>query len=41
VNAARNLLVYGLAALSSSTANSAGCEACGEEGALAVVARRR
>ncbi|PSR35939.1 MAG: transposase [Sulfobacillus thermosulfidooxidans] len=31
-NAARNLLAYGLAALSGSTASSAGCEACGEEG---------
>jgi putative transposase len=33
VNAARNLLAYGLAALSGSTASSAGCEACGVEGA--------
>jgi putative transposase len=33
VNAARNLLAYGLAALSGSTASSAGCEACGEDGA--------
>jgi putative transposase len=33
VNAARNLLAYGLAALSGSTASSAGCQACGEEGA--------
>jgi len=33
VNAARNILAYGLAALSGSTASSAGCEACGEEGA--------
>ena len=33
VNAARNLLALGLAALSRSTASSAGCEACGEEGA--------
>ena len=32
VNAARNLLAHGLAALSGSTASSAGCEACGEEG---------
>ena len=32
VNAARNLLAYGLAALSGSTASSAGCQACGEEG---------
>ncbi|WP_430626080.1 RNA-guided endonuclease InsQ/TnpB family protein [Sulfobacillus thermotolerans] len=31
-NAARNLLAYGLAALSGSTASSAGCEACGEDG---------
>ena len=31
VNAARNLLAHGLAALSGSTASSAGCEACGEE----------
>jgi len=27
-----HLLAYGLAALSGSTASSAGCEACGEEG---------
>jgi putative transposase len=33
VNAARNLLAHGLAALSGPTASSAGCEACGEEGA--------
>ena len=33
VNAASNLLAYGLAALSSPTASSAECEACGEEGA--------
>jgi putative transposase len=32
VNAARNLLAYGLAALSGPTASSAGCQACGEEG---------
>lgn len=32
VNAARNLLAYGLAALSGPTASSAGCEACGEAG---------
>ncbi len=32
VNAARNLLAHGLAALSGSTASSAGCEACGGEG---------
>ena len=32
-NAARNLLAYGLATLSRPTASSAGCEACGEEGA--------
>jgi len=32
VNAARNLLAYGLAALSGSTASSAGCQACGEAG---------
>ena len=32
VNAARNLLALGLAALSRSTASSAECEACGEEG---------
>lgn len=32
VNAARNLLAYGLAALSGSTASSAGCKACREEG---------
>ena len=31
VNAARNLLALGLAALSRSTASSAECEACGEE----------
>ncbi len=31
-NAARNLLAYGLAVLNGSTASSAGCEACGEEG---------
>ncbi len=31
VNAARNLLAHGLAALSRSTASSAGSEACGEE----------
>jgi len=33
VNAARNLLVHGLAVLNGPTASSAGCEACGEEGA--------
>ena len=33
VNAARNLLALGLAALSGPTASSAECEACGEEGA--------
>ena len=33
VNAARNLLALGVAALSRSTASSAECEACGEEGA--------
>jgi putative transposase len=33
VNAARNLLALGLATLSRPTASSAGCEACGEEGA--------
>jgi putative transposase len=33
VNAARNLLALGLAALSGSTASSVVCEACGEEGA--------
>lgn len=33
VNAARNLLAYGLARLKGPTASSAGCEACGEEGA--------
>ncbi len=33
VNAARNLLALGLAALSRPTVSSAGCEACGEEGA--------
>jgi len=32
VNAARNLLAYGLAALSGPTASSAECQACGEEG---------
>ena len=32
VNAARNLLALGLAALSGSTASSVVCEACGEEG---------
>nr|WP_298614178.1 RNA-guided endonuclease TnpB family protein [uncultured Thermosynechococcus sp.] len=32
VNAAKNILAYGLAILSGSTASSAGCEACGEEG---------
>jgi transposase len=32
VNAAKNLLAYGLAALSGPTASSAGCQACGEEG---------
>ncbi|QUV81195.1 transposase [Chloracidobacterium sp. D] len=32
VNAARNLLAYGLAVLNGSTASSAGCQACGEEG---------
>nr|WP_249419394.1 transposase [Hydrogenophilus thiooxidans] len=32
LNAARNLLAHGLAALSGSTASSAECEACGEEG---------
>ncbi len=32
VNAARNLLAHGLAVLNSSTASSAGCQACGEEG---------
>ena len=32
VNAARNLLALGVAALSRSTASSAECEACGEEG---------
>lgn len=32
VNAARNLLAYGLAALSGPTASSAGCQACGEAG---------
>ena len=32
MNAARNLLAYGLAALSGSTASSAGCQACGEAG---------
>jgi putative transposase len=32
VNAARNLLAYGLAAPSGSTASSAECQACGEEG---------
>jgi len=31
VNAAKNILAYGLAALSSPTASSAECEACGEE----------
>ena len=31
-NTARNPLAYGLAALSGSTASSAGCKACGEEG---------
>jgi putative transposase len=31
-NAAKNLLAYGLAALSGPTASSAGCQACGEEG---------
>jgi len=33
VHAARNPLAYGLAALSGSTASSAECQACGEEGA--------
>ncbi len=33
VNAAKNLLALGLAAPSRPTASSAGCEACGEEGA--------
>ena len=32
VNAPRNLLALGVAALSRSTASSAECEACGEEG---------
>jgi putative transposase len=32
VNAAKNLLAYGLAILNGSTASSAGCQACGEEG---------
>jgi putative transposase len=32
LNAAKNLLTYGLAALSGPTASSAGCQACGEEG---------
>lgn len=32
VNAARNLLAYGLAVLNGSTASFAECEACGEEG---------
>jgi len=32
VNAARNILAHGLAVLSGSTASSAGCKACGEEG---------
>jgi len=32
VNAARNILAYGLARLSGPTASSAGCEACGEAG---------
>uniref|UniRef100_UPI00262962D4 zinc ribbon domain-containing protein n=1 Tax=uncultured Thermosynechococcus sp. TaxID=436945 RepID=UPI00262962D4 len=32
-NAAKNILAYGLVILSGSTASSAGCEACGEEGA--------
>ncbi|MGC8500872.1 MAG: RNA-guided endonuclease InsQ/TnpB family protein, partial [Leptospirillia bacterium] len=32
VNAARNLLAYGLAVLNGPTASSAECEACGEEG---------
>ncbi|WP_322488765.1 RNA-guided endonuclease TnpB family protein [Chloroflexus sp.] len=32
VHAAKNLLAYGLAALSGPTASSAGCKACGEEG---------
>jgi putative transposase len=32
VNAAKNLLAYGLAALSGSTASSVGCQACGDEG---------
>ncbi|WP_226859087.1 zinc ribbon domain-containing protein [Acidithiobacillus caldus] len=36
VNAARNLLALGLAALSRPTASSAGCEACGEDGADVV-----
>ena len=33
VNAAKNILAYGLVTLSGSTASSAGCQACGEEGA--------
>ena len=33
VNAAKNLLAYGLAILNGPTASSAGCQACGEEGA--------
>ncbi|WP_299044255.1 RNA-guided endonuclease TnpB family protein [uncultured Thermosynechococcus sp.] len=32
VNAAKNILAYGLATLSGTTASSAGCQACGEEG---------
>ncbi len=32
INAAKNLLKYGLATLSGPTASSAGCQACGEEG---------
>ena len=32
VNAARNILGFGLANLNGSTASSAGCNACGEEG---------
>jgi putative transposase len=32
VNAAKNLLAYGLAILNGPTASSAGCQACGEEG---------
>ena len=40
VNAARNLLALGLAALSRSTASSAECAACGEEGAGSALASR-